>query len=263
MSSLFASLTAWVAALRRRREPPAAPRVPDGIVVYAIGDVHGELGLLDGLLADVAEDARGRKGLAPVAVLLGDYVDRGPDSRGVIERLAGDPLPGFTTHFLKGNHEEAMLGFIDDPAASVDWLRFGGAETLGSYGVRASVAAADADRCRVLRDQLGARLPDGHLDFLRSLETCVVYGDYAFVHAGIRPGRRLAAQNPRDLLWIRNPFLDSAIRHEKVVVHGHTIVDSPDVRHNRIGIDTGAYATGTLTAIVLEGESMRFLQRRR
>lgn len=261
MSSLFASLTSWAAGLRRVREPAAAPRVPDGLVVYAIGDVHGERDLLDGLLADIAADARGRKELAPVVVLLGDYVDRGPDSRGVIERLVGDPLPGFTLRFLKGNHEEAMLGFIDDPAGSVDWLRFGGTETLGSYGVRASVAAADADRCRVLRDLLGARLPDEHLHFLRSLETCVVYGDYAFVHAGIRPGRRLAAQDPQDLLWIRAPFLDSTVRHEKIIVHGHTIVDRPDLRHNRIGIDTGAYATGRLTALVLEGESVRFLQR--
>jgi serine/threonine protein phosphatase 1 len=255
-------MKAWIAGLRRSGEtagPP--PRVPEGLVVYAIGDVHGERRLLEGLLADIATDARAQEGASPVVILLGDYVDRGPDSRGVIDLLVRDPLPGFTMRFLKGNHEEAMLGFMDHPAASVDWLRFGGAETLGSYGVRASVATVDADRCRVLRDLLGARMPDEHLRFLQALETCVVYGDYAFVHAGIRPHRRLASQDPRDLLWIRSPFLDSPVRHEKIIVHGHTIVDCPDVRHNRIGIDTGAYATGVLSALVLRDESVRFLQR--
>lgn len=262
MVSLFAPLRAWAARLRRGGEaagPP--PRVPEGLVVYALGDVHGERRLLEALLSDIAEDARAQEGASPVAVLLGDYVDRGPDSRGVVDLLVRNPLPGFTMRCLKGNHEEAMLGFIEDPAAAVDWLRFGGAETLGSYGVRASVAAADADRCRVLRDLLAARIPDEHLRFLQGLESCVVYGDYAFVHAGIRPYRRLASQDPRDLLWIRAPFLDSPVRHEKIIVHGHTIVDRPDVRYNRIGIDTGAYATGTLTALVLRGETMRFLQR--
>lgn len=263
MASLFAPLLAWAASLRRPREVAASPPcAPDGSVLYAIGDVHGERQLLDGLLNDIVEDARRHEGLSPVAVFLGDYVDRGPDSRGVIDRLLDDPLPGFTVRFLKGNHEEAMLGFIDNPAASMDWLRFGGAETLGSYGVRASVAVADAARCRILRDLLGTRLPDEHLDFLRRLENWVAYGDYAFVHAGIRPHRKLADQDPRDLLWIRNPFLESVARHEKVIVHGHTIVESPEICHNRIGIDTGAYATGRLTAAVLSGRSVRFLQSR-
>lgn len=262
MASLFAPLLAWTASLRRPREMAASPPcAPDDMVLYAIGDVHGERQLLDGLLNDIVEDARRQEGLSPVAVFLGDYVDRGPDSRGVIDLLLDDPLPGFTVRFLKGNHEEAMLGFIDDPAASMDWLRFGGAETLGSYGVRASVAVADAGRCRVLRDLLGTRMPDEHLDFLRRLEPWAAYGDYAFVHAGIRPHRKLEDQDPHDLLWIRNPFLESGARHEKVIVHGHTIVDSPEVRHNRIGIDTGAYATGRLTALVLAGQSVRFLQR--
>lgn len=236
------------------------PRVPDGCRLYAFGDIHGERRLLDRMIAAVQADAEDAKAGQRVAVFLGDYVDRGPDSAGVLDRLCGDPLPGFDCRFLRGNHEAAMLDFLADPAASAGWLDFGGAEAVLSYGVQASVGLKDPARCRQLRDALAERLPERHLGFLRTLEPWCEYGDYAFVHAGIRPGRPLARQSAQDLLWIRDPFLSWPHRHERVIVHGHTVVDAPEVLDNRIGIDTGAYATGLLTVLVLSGTERRLLQ---
>lgn len=234
----------------------------EGLRVYAVGDIHGELRVLDRLLARIAEDIE-RSGAAerrPLLVFLGDYVDRGADSCGTLDRLCAGPLPGVESRFLAGNHEAAMLDFLADPAGNAAWLDFGGAQTLASYGIRASVGVTDRARCRSLRDQLAERLPETHRDFLAELETCVVLGDYAFVHAGIRPGRPLSRQSREDLLWIREPFLSSPLRHEKIIVHGHTIVDHPEIHPSRIAIDTGAYATGTLSALVLAGTGRHFLR---
>lgn len=244
------------------------PEVPAGLCVYAVGDVHGQRRELERLVALIAADAghmRAQSGLEAQVVFLGDYVDRGPDSSGVLDVLCGLQArfgadTGIACRFLAGNHEAAMLDFLKEPAAGAPWLSYGGAETLASYGVRASVGTTDAARCRALRDALEERLPDEHRRFLNGLEPMAVLGDYAFVHAGIRPGQPLDRQRPQDLLWIREPFLSWRKRHEKVIVHGHTVVDDPEFLHNRIGIDTGAYATGILTALVLHGSVQRVVQ---
>ncbi len=250
-------------SVRGPAPPSGPPKVPPGTVVYAIGDIHGELRLLDDLLDAIRADAERLEPARRVVVFLGDYVDRGPDSRGVLDRLIGRPLPGFETHFLMGNHEAAMLDFLEDPVAAMGWLRFGGLETLGSYGALGAPGTVIPARCMGWRDALKKALPPAHLDFLRALNLYVVVGDYAFVHAGIRPGRPLDAQVADDLLWMRDPFLTDRRRHEKVIVHGHTVVDAPELLENRIAVDTGAYASGVLTALVLNGEERRFLQARR
>lgn len=231
-----------------------APSVPPGVRVYAIGDIHGLAGLLDRLHAAILADIEGYGGV-PLVIYLGDYVDRGDDSAGVLDRLAAGALPGCRCRYLCGNHEATMLDFLKDPTANLGWLKFGGIETLASYGVDVT----GTDRPERLAAALAARLPAAHRRFLLELETQVIVGDYCFVHAGIRPGRPLDRQDPADLLWIREPFLSSEAWHGKRIVHGHTIVDQPDIWPNRIGIDTGAYAGGALTCLVLEDADCRFL----
>jgi len=248
--------------LGRPRTPPPPPRVPDGLVVYAIGDVHGERPALERLLERIREDAA-RRSSSPAAVFLGDYVDRGGDSRGVLDLLCGDPLPGFAVHRLRGNHEQAMLDFLAAPEAGVSWLEFGGIATLDSYGVRGLVGAPTAERLKGLRDALDAALPEAHRRLLQTLAPYVVYGDYAFVHAGVRPGAPMERQRLDDLLWIREPFLSWKAPHDKVVVHGHTVVPAPQLLPNRIAIDTGVYATGVLTAVALEADRVGVIQARR
>lgn len=248
--------------LSGRPQPP--PRVPEGRRIYAVGDIHGQDRILDGLLERIgaeSQDARAA-GLQTEIVFLGDYVDRGEGSRAVVERLSGRVLDEVRCHFLMGNHEAVLLDFLKDPVASADWLDYGGVETLASYGVRASLGIRERARCENLRDRFVDSLPDHHRRFLEALETMVVIGDYVFVHAGIRPGRKLDRQKPSDLLWIREPFLSDTRPHEKIVVHGHTMVDEPEMRPNRIGIDTGAYVTGLLTALVLEEDRQCLIQAR-
>lgn len=252
--------------LRFRPRPaarPAAPRqarVPAGQRLYVVGDIHGRVDLAAQMLDSIRADAAmAPPGLHHTLVFLGDYVDRGPDSRGVLDLLAGHPPPGFGAIFLKGNHEEAMLAFLADPAVGNDWLRFGGQTTLASYEVYRHPSLSHDEWLEVARDALAAQLPPLHLAFLRALRGRLKVGDYVFAHAGIRPGVPLDRQEEQDLLWIREPFLSSTADHGAVVVHGHTITEAPDIRHNRIGIDTGAYATGRLTCLVLEGAERRFL----
>jgi len=230
--------------------------------VYAIGDIHGEVRALDALHGRIAADAADalRRGVSCLIVYLGDYVDRGPDSRGVLDRLTGPAPEGMARRFLRGNHEAVMLNFLTEPAAVAEWLDFGGLETLQSYGVRVALGVGGAERIRQFGAALAERLPDAHRRFLASLEPMIVLGDYAFVHAGVLPGRPLDQQRVEDLLWIREPFLSSKAWHGRVVVHGHTVVDDPEVLENRINIDTGAYASGVLTALVLEGMEQRVLQ---
>lgn len=245
----------------RRREASAPPKAPDGMRLYAIGDIHGRADLLADLHARIVADAaRAPDGLALVAVYLGDYVDRGEASRAVIDMLIDDPLPGFERVHLKGNHEEIMLAFLDDPGSANSWLFNGGDATLFSYGVGFEQAANREERLLRMRDGLEAALPPAHRAFLDSLKLYHAAGDYLFVHAGIRPGRKLEAQEASDLLWIRDDFLYSGDDHGCCVVHGHTINPDPDVRPNRIGIDTGAYYTGKLTCLVLEGAGKRLIQ---
>ena len=234
-------------------------RCPDGMRVYAIGDIHGRVDLLIRMHAMILADARARAGLAPTVVYLGDYVDRGSGSFEVIEFLLHEPLPGFTSIYLMGNHEDMMLRFLDGPP-TLNWLANGGIATLASYGVRAAgpiVYLADLD---LVRRELRASVPPAHMRFLLGLNLMHVAGDYVFVHAGVRPGVDLEAQAPTDLLWIRDKFLDSRKDHGKVVIHGHTITEEPEIRANRIGIDTGAFVTDKLTCLVLEGCERRFIQ---
>ncbi|CAO3403573.1 metallophosphoesterase family protein [Azospirillum palustre] len=232
-------------------------------MVYAIGDVHGCLGQLDELLDRVRADAgRQPDGMQRWLIFLGDYIDRGPDSAGVIERLVSLSMPGFSLRFLIGNHEQAMLEFLRDPVSGQDWLQFGGVATLASYGVTALHNLDDPVHLALLRDGLCRRLPPSHRVFLESLAPLTIIGDYAFVHAGIRPGLPLADQNQNDLCRIREPFLDFVGPHEKRIVHGHSISPFPEARYNRIGIDTGAYAGGPLTSVVLHGTMIRFIQAR-
>ena len=235
-------------------------RVPPGTRVYAVGDIHGCADLLGELVDRIAED--GRSAAAPTRriVFLGDYVDRGPQSREVID-LVLDGLPsGFDAVTLKGNHEDFMLRFMEDVRVGPGWFMNGGDATVFSYRARMPERGTTLERLDELRRQLCANLPDRHLRFLRALRRWHVEGDYLFVHAGIRPGVPLDAQRDEDILWIREEFLDDAGDHGKIVVHGHTIARSPEVRPNRIGIDTGAYATGVLTCLVLEGAERAFLQ---
>jgi serine/threonine protein phosphatase 1 len=241
-----------------RRRPsatlPDRPTVPDGTIVYAIGDVHGRADLLGALQDQIAADARASDAGRRVAVYLGDYVDRGPASRGVIDRLLDRPLPGFESVHLMGNHEAFLLQFLETVAAGPGWMMNGGRATLASYGVAPPARITDPEDLAKAQAALRAALPDDHRDFLQSLSLLHVEGDYAFVHAGVRPGVPLEEQAPSDLLWIREPFLDWSEPFERVVVHGHTIVEAPDIRPNRIGIDTGAFASGVLTSLVLEAD---------
>jgi len=245
----------------RRREVSEPPAAPAGMRFYAVGDIHGRIDLLTLLHAKMREDAAAAApDLRKIAVYLGDYVDRGDASRAVIDHLIGEPLPGFERVFLKGNHEAIMLDFLDDPLVGRGWLFNGGDATLYSYGVGFESAANREERLGRMRDGLEAALPPAHRAFLDSLALYHVAGDYLFVHAGIRPGRALDEQTEEDLLWIREEFLGSGDHHGHCVVHGHTISSTPDVRNNRIGIDTGAYFSGRLTCLVLEGRSQRLIQ---
>jgi serine/threonine protein phosphatase 1 len=244
---------------RWQKTEPGPAAVPRGLRVYAIGDVHGRLDLLDRLLDQIDEDGAAAPDLVKYIVYLGDYVDRGPHSSGVIERLAAGPPPGFGAIPLKGNHEASMLEFLEDIRIGPNWLTYGGTATLASYHVQPPHADSPPEDLTYAQEMLGRALPPAHRTFLESLRTSVTIGDYVFVHAGVRPGVPLDRQREDDLLWIREDFLRSTADHGKVVVHGHTISPEPEVRPNRIGIDTGAFATHRLTCLVLEGTERRFL----
>lgn len=233
--------------------------VPRGMRVYAVGDIHGRLDLLDQLLGQIERDAGQAPDFLKYLVFLGDYVDRGPESSGVIDRLAAGLSPAFGAVCLRGNHEEAMQAFLTDLRAAPGWLTYGGDATLASYGVPAPAPDAPPEHLMEAQRLLNLALPRHHRNFLSDLRSHLTIGDYHFVHAGIRPGVPLDQQDDSDRLWIRNEFLGSRSDHGKIVVHGHTIAPEPELRANRIGIDTGAFATNRLTALVLEGAARRFL----
>lgn len=228
--------------------------------VYAIGDIHGRLDLLDRLYRLIRQDSDNEPPGRRVVVHLGDYVDRGPDSRGVIERVITPPLPGFQSVALMGNHDFMMLGFLDRPAeVGPGWIMNGAGATLASYGVDLP-RRLDADEMARAAGALAQALPSSHRAFLDRLVPHYRAGPFLFVHAGIRPGRPIDAQDFADLIWIREEFLDSPADHGAVVVHGHSITREPDFRPNRIGIDTGAYRSGRLTALRVGDGATKIVQ---
>ncbi|GLK74747.1 serine/threonine protein phosphatase [Ancylobacter dichloromethanicus] len=248
------------------RRAPA--RIPDGVRVYAIGDIHGRHDLLTTLLAAIAADAADTRHLCRT-VFLGDYVDRGEDSAGVIERLsassAADRAPGDAAAHadaawtcLMGNHEAMMLAALSGEADCEPWLRMGGAETLFSYGVSVH-SFIGPDRAEQVRAAALAAIPAAHFEFLRQLPGKVEIGDYYFCHAGIRPGVALDQQTLDDLIWIREDFTRSPLDHGKRIVHGHTPAMEVELLANRINVDTGAYLTHRLSCVVLEGEEARVI----
>jgi serine/threonine protein phosphatase 1 len=239
--------------------PPqkATPRIAEDMRIYAIGDVHGRLDLLQRMLDAIDENLASNPIENAVQVLLGDYIDRGPNSREVIETL----LARRRRHAmicLKGNHESYPLAFLNDPTIWSEWRRVGGVNTLHSYGLQPS-AVDDLSEQLKIAEAFGDVLPESHRRFLLGLPLSFTCGDYFFAHAGARPGIPLAQQSEHDLLWIRDEFLLHDGQFEKIVVHGHTPGKKVDIRSNRINIDTGAYATGRLTCLVLQGDQMNII----
>lgn len=234
--------------------------VPDNRLVYAIGDCHGCFDLLLALEDKIAADASSRVCDSRIIIYLGDYIDRGPDSAAILDHLLAGPPPGFEAVHLLGNHEDMLLQFLEGgEERGLLWLLNGGKQTLVSYGLNLTEFEAEG-ALEALRSALETAMPTAHRVFLEGLRLTYQEGDYLFVHAGLRPGISLAAQRREDLLWIREAFLTSAHDFGRIVVHGHT-PDSVAVEcPNRIGIDTGAVFSGTLTALALEGASRRYLQ---
>ena len=236
----------------------ARPSVPEGLRIYAIGDIHGRLDLLVRLLESINHDASKAPNLTTVRVFLGDYIDRGPDSAGVLAKLIEVQDRDPQTVFLRGNHEQMLLEFLNDSDCYPRWCQLGGEQTLLSYDVMPPLFDENGALENV-HTAFALALPKQHAKFLDLTKYAHVEGDYVFAHAGIRPHVRLDEQDPLDLMWIREDFLSSSNKFEKIVVHGHSGKKSPDIRANRIGIDTLAYKTGTLTALVLEGTKRRFI----
>jgi serine/threonine protein phosphatase 1 len=230
------------------------PSLPPQMRVYAIGDIHGRLDLLDELLRRIEIDLQSRPIEKPLRVFLGDYIDRGPSSREAIDRLI---LLGARNEsvFLKGNHELMALKCLSDPSLFDKWMRWGGLETLISYGI-APENLWNGTPVAELQASFHDALPQAHFRFFRRLKASFTCGDFFFVHAGVRPGVELAEQKESDLLWIRDEFLNSRQDFGKIVVHGHTPTREVEVQQNRINIDTGAFATGQLTCLVIEESSL-------
>ena len=247
---------------RSRKAAIAPPEAPADTRVYAVGDIHGRADLLGRLHDRIREDAATSSSSRKLIIYLGDYVDRGETSKGVIDLLLDEPLDGFETVFLKGNHEEMMLGFTENEGVGAMWLHNGGDATVYSYGVRLAVPSSMDHRYFEMQQALRERVPDRHLAFFNALELYHIEGGYLFVHAGVQPGIPIEKQTSQDLLWIRHEFIASRADHGHCVVHGHTISDEPEIRPNRIGIDTGAYYTNVLTCLVLEGTEQKIIQTR-
>ena len=238
---------------------PVNPAVPVGTTVYAIGDVHGRLDLLHDLEDQIRRHAGADDADRRVLIYVGDYIDRGFDSRGVVDHILDGPPAGFEQVCLKGNHEDFLLRFLDDAQSGPVWLANGGRETLMSYGVAIPQGTRIYDELGATQHKLELALPAAHLKFFTQLALSHVEGGYLFVHAGVRPGVPIADQSQDDLIWIREEFLADDADHGYLVVHGHTPTQDPELRANRIGIDTGAFATGRLTCLVLSGEAQGFL----
>ncbi|MGP1282303.1 MAG: metallophosphoesterase [Parasphingopyxis sp.] len=233
--------------------------LPSGERLYAIGDIHGRFDLFETLLGKIEADNADRGPADTTIILLGDLIDRGPESAAVVEHARSWSAGFAAMEVLLGNHEASLLAVLEGETRWLDsWLGYGGRETLASYGVPADMLdiAESAEIAHAVR----SHIPESHAAWLKARPLSLRRGDYLFAHAGIRPGRDLDAQDAKDLLWIRSEFLDSEADHGAVIVHGHSIAPQPETRHNRIGIDTGAYFSDTLTALCLEGRERRFIQ---
>lgn len=243
-----------------------SPSIPAGLRIYAIGDIHGRLDLLKQLMEMIDAEAK-PAGITVKKIFLGDYIDRGIQSKQVLDYLLQylDAAPNHEKpHFLLGNHEQVMREVItrSDIKLLQDWMRFGGRETLMSYGIRPAILPTEASFAGMLGNLL-EKVPPSHTTYLNSMQLCVSYGDYFFCHAGARYGVALDAQTEQDLVWIRRDFLANTKKFEKIIVHGHTISEEAELLPHRINVDTGAYATGCLTAIALEGTQQWLVQTNR
>lgn len=236
----------------------SSPRVSDDVRIYAVGDIHGRLDLLDRMLDLIDRDAASAADKTVIRLFVGDYVDRGPHSSAVIARLLLLQRQDPHAVFLRGNHEQMLLEFLQAPACYPGWRALGAEDTLLSYNVTPPIFE-DAGALADTRQELMQAMPRAHLAFLNATRLSYTSGDYLFVHAGIRPGVFLTEQKPHDMMWIREEFLSSKLTFEKFVVHGHSPTGKPEIRRNRIGIDTRAFRTGRLTALCLEGKKQRFV----
>lgn len=240
---------------------PLTPAVPSGVTVWAVGDVHGRLDLLVPLIGAIQSDSAATTSARKMVIFLGDYIDRGPQSRGVVQHLAGLPGNGeIEWRFLKGNHEATMLEFLEDSTAGSRWCEYGGEATLQSFGLRAPQLKHKPEAWAHLSADLDHKVTDKERAFLENLELSVSVGDYFFTHAGALPGEPLDRQTEKDLMWIRGAFLHSDVDFEQVVVHGHTPRTNVYADHRRIGIDTKAYDSGVLTALRLAGTERTVIQ---
>ena len=227
---------------------------PPGTRIYAVGDIHGRADLLSEIIARIDDDIRRRPIAHTIEVYLGDYVDRGPQSKTVIDLLTVRLVANGAV-CLRGNHEAVMEGFLQDPAILEYWLPLGGMQTLASYGIELH----ENETAFSLHRRFLDAFPRAHELFMQCLRNQLSCGDFLFVHAGIRPGVPLDDQDPNDLIWIRDEFLDDTRSHKRFIVHGHTPVPHPEIRRNRINIDTAAWRTGALTCVAIEGSTILFL----
>ena len=231
---------------------------PPGMLIAAIGDVHGRLDLLEKMHAGIVRQLEQRAVADWRIVHLGDYVDRGPDSRRVIDFLIAAQARDPRVVCLAGNHDVGFLDFLEEPDPTGMFANNGGSQTAASFGV--ALDLKDPEALAAQHRRLLENVPDEHRRFIGKLVFSAEFGDFFFCHAGIMPGVPLDAQEPRDLIWIRDRFLDHNELYDKVIVHGHTPSRDPEVRRNRINVDTGAYASGVLTALLIEGSDKQFIQ---
>ena len=238
----------------RSRGEIRKPRLPDGVRIYAISDIHGCADLLQQMFTVIDRDLARIGPTRAIHVFLGDYIDRGPESSQTIDLLI-DRGRRHESIFLKGNHEAFLFDVLKDPSQLQSWKQYGGLQTLTSYGLRPSISPDAAEQAELIR-QLALTIPLHQRRFFNSLRLRFVCGDFFFVHAGVKPGVPLAKQQEQDMLWIREEFLASNEHFGKYIVHGHTPVREPDIRPNRANIDTGAYATGNLTLLTIQGDRM-------
>jgi serine/threonine protein phosphatase 1 len=242
----------------RKKKAPSY-RTPENTRIYAIGDIHGCCELLKKIHQKIIDDAKAHDHKDIVVVYMGDYIDKGPKSKEVIDSLINNPFDGYKKIFLKGNHEWVMMNFLNNPEIGTSWLRYGGDETLKSYGVNIHSANGQKKSNQQLSEDLERVISADHMAFYDKLRLSHVEGDYFFVHAGIRPGVEIEDQNQEDLLGIREEFVKYKKPFDKKVIFGHTIFDKAINQSNKIGVDSGAYLFGRLSCVVLDDYEVNFI----